>query len=356
MANRYLNYEGLERLVENIDKKYAPIAAIIFQSNITDIESLPALTGVKTGWMYNIQTGGETTEEFVEGAGHVLSDGENVAAVELITGYENVVSPSATDDPKALGWYELKDTEYVLSDDRLPVSGKTYYEATKIKKWDTFGGLFDLESKYLEFGNKFPQSPASRLVDGRTFLYMGETSKVYTYITSPEGRPTDNGYFEGTFTEVTDATIYYNPKQQGLYEPINPEVAVYTEATPIGTEDPSDEGWYEEDSSTPGTYIPTTDTSVDPDSTGKKYYTKNIAYALSEDVTVDDTKTYFIGTFVASTDTSVAKNKIYYTESDHYKKAVIYKYNATTNDWESQSSNTGDMIPITMKEIDDLFI
>ena len=356
MANQYLNYEGLQRLVENIDKKYAPIAAIVFQSNIANIESLPVLTGVKTGWMYNIQTGGETTEEFVEGAGHVIADGENVAAVELITGYEAIVSPSSMDDPKALGWYELENTEYVLSNDRLPDVEKTYYEATKIKKWDTFGGLFDLESKYLEFGDKFPQGPASRLVDGRTFLYMGETSKVYTYVVSPEGRPVENGYFEGIFTEVADATIYYNPKQQGLYEPIDPEVAVYAEVTPTGGENPSAEGWYEEDTATPGTYIPTSDTTVDPGSTGKKYYIKNVAYVLSEDVTVDDTKTYFTGVLEASAATSVVANKIYYTESDHYKKAVIYKYNATTNDWEPQSSSTGDMIPITTKEIDDLFI
>lgn len=356
MANQYLNYEGLQRLVENIDKKYAPIAAIVFQSNIANIESLPALTGVKTGWMYNIQTGGETTEEFVEGTGHILADGENVAAVELITGYEAIVSPSSMDDPKALGWYELENTEYVLSNDRLPDVEKTYYEATKIKKWDTFGGLFDLESKYLEFGDKFPQGPASRLVDGRTFLYMGETSKLYTYIASPKGRPTDNGYFEGAFTEVADTTSYYNPKQQGLYEPIEPEVAVYAEVTPVGTENPSTEGWYEENTVIPGTYILTSDTTVDPGSTGKKYYIKDIAYVLSDDVTVDNTKTYFIGVFTASTDASVVTNKLYYVESDHYKKAVIYKYNTITNDWEPQSSSTEDMIPITTKEIDDLFI
>jgi hypothetical protein len=48
---QYLDYAGLQRLVENIDKKYAPIQAIIFKSTVDDIASLPALNTVKAGWM-----------------------------------------------------------------------------------------------------------------------------------------------------------------------------------------------------------------------------------------------------------------------------------------------------------------
>ena len=106
MANKYLDYAGLQRLVENINKKYAPIQAIIFKSTVDDIASLPALSTVKAGFMYNIKTGGLTTADFVEGAGHIVTDGENVAAVELITGY-SVVAPAASADPKALGYYEV---------------------------------------------------------------------------------------------------------------------------------------------------------------------------------------------------------------------------------------------------------
>ena len=355
-TSKYLDYAGLQRLVENIDRKYAPISAIVFKNSVEDIAHLPALNTQKAGYMYNVKTGGLTTADFVEGAGHIVADGENIAAVELLTGaFTPVVSPAATDDPKALGWYEEdtvtfvdvtasldpsdspvalglyeedslnpgqyvltadvtiiggkayyeREATYQLSQDRLPVSGKTYFTADTVMKWDLMGGVFDLEDRYLEFGDQFPQGPASKMTDGRTFLYMGDDVKAYTYVASPEGRPNENGYFEGTFVAVAPADIY-NPHQQGLYE----EDAVLT-----------------------GVYV------------------------LSDDKTYDNTKTYYEGTFVASTDTSVDPAKKYYTESDLYKKAVIYTYNATTNDWEAQSSGgSGDMIPITNKEIDDLFI
>lgn len=391
---QYLDYAGLQRLVENIDKKYAPIQAIIFKSTVEDIASLPALNTVKAGWMYNVKTGGLTTDDFVEGAGHIVADGENIAAVELLTGeYTEVTVIAADDDPKAKGWYEIDTTTsyyapvtpatgsedpsaegwfefavgtpladpkaegffeadgvnfvlsedttvdagktyytgavsadtsiqagktyyeniveytYKLSQDRLPVTGKKYFEAGTVMKWDLLGGVFDLEDRYLEFGDVFPQGPASRLVDGRTFLYMGETSKIYTKVDSPEGRPNENGYFElDSATAVVDPTAIYNPKQQGLYE---------QDAT-----DPS-----------------------------------AVFYVASTDITYDNTKTYYECEFVASTDTTVDPAKIYYTEADHYKKAVIYQYDATEKEWIAQSNGgTDDMIPITNKEIDDLFI
>ena len=309
MGNKYLDYEGLQRLVQNIDRKYAPISAIVFKSTVEDIDHLPSLAAQKAGYMYNIHTGGLTTADFVEGAGHIVADGENIAAVELLTGvYNPVADPAPTDDPKALGWYESDGAAtpvYTLSQDRLPVAGKTYYTAETVMKWDLMGGVFDLEDRYLEFGDRFPQGPASRMTDGRTFLYMGETVKGYTYVADPEGRPNENGYFEGTFTAVDDPTAISNPKQQALYE---------------------------EDALITGVYV------------------------LSEDIEKQDGKTYYEGAFVASTDVSVNPAKKYYTEADLYKKATIYTYNATTEDWEAQSSGGSDMIPITNAEIDNLFI
>ena len=355
MATKYLDYAGLQRLVENIDKKYAPIAALIFQGSVEDIAHLPALNTQKVGWMYNVEVGGGTTSDFVEGPGHVLGDGENVAVVEFITGYSKIASPAATDDPKALGWYEedtvsfvdvtadldpsadpaalglyeedslnpgqyipTADTTiqsgkayyervatYVLSADRIPVSGKDYFEATTVKKWDILGGVFDLENRYLEFGQEFPRD--TRVVDGRTFLYMGDDTKVYTLVASPSGRPADEGYFEGTFTPVADPTTIFNPKQQGLYEEITP-------------------------STTPATYV------------------------LSSDVTYDNTKTYYEGAFVASADVTVDPAKVYYTEAAQYSKGTIYEYDSTAQDWIAQSSGASDMIPITTAELDDLFI
>jgi len=354
MANKYLDYEGLQRLVENINKKYAPIQAIVFKSTVDDIASLPVLNTVKAGYMYNIKTGGLTTDDFVEGAGHIVADGENIAAVELITGYTAVAAPAATDDPKALGWYEAvityndvtatldpganpaglglyefdgtnytltadtsvtpsknyfeQVTTYELSQDRLPVAGKTYYTADTVMKWDLLGGVFDLEDRYLEFGDVFPQGPASRMVDNRTFLYMGETTKVYTKVDTPEGRPSENGYFEvDSATPVADPSTIFNPKQQQLYE----------------------------------------EDATDPSA---------VFYVLSADTAPVDGKTYYEVDFVASVDTSVDPTKIYYTEAEQYRKGGIYQYDATAKDWTLQSSGGADIIPITNKEIDDLFI
>lgn len=348
---KYLSYEGLAHFLEKLNEKFAPIQAIVFKSSVDDIASLPALNTQKAGFMYNIKTGGLTTDDFVEGAGHIVADGENIAAVELFTGeytvqslaadadpkalglyevdtitYDDVTSTLASDaDPAALGLYEFDGTDYnltadttvvasksyfkqvvtyKLTTDRLPVSGKSYYLAGTVMKWDLMGGVFDLEDRYLEFGDTFPQGPASRMTDGRTFLFMGDDQKVYTHVDTPSGRPSENGYFEAVFTPVADATAYFNPKQQDLYE-----------ETALGSG----------------------------------------IYALSSDIVVDTGKTYYTGVFTPSVDTTVDVSKNYYTEADQYKKAVIYEYSTTAEDWIAQSSSS-DMIAITNTEIDDLFI
>ena len=297
--------------------------------------------------MYNIKTGGLTTTDFVEGPGHIVADGENVAVVELRTGvYTNVVSVTTSDDPKAEGWFEVSSASavtpagsenpseegwyeeasgiytittdttvdvgttyytvtFALSTDRIADTSKEYYSADAVKKYDILGGVFDLEGRYLEFGDTFPQGPASRMVDGRTFLFMGDTVKGYTYVASPTGRPKDEGYYEGTFSAVADQTTVFNPHQQGLYE---------------------------EDAVTTGVYV------------------------LSTDKTRDTSKTYYAGTFAASTDTTVDPAKFYYTEADLYKKSGIYTYDSTANDWTLESQSGSEMDPISNSEIDELFI
>jgi hypothetical protein len=392
-TNKYLDYAGLQHFYEKLQLQFAPISAIVFKSSVDDIASLPALNTQKAGWMYNIKTGGLTTPDFVEGAGHIVADGENIAAVELLTGTYTAQSLAPDADPKALGLYEVDTTTsyyapvtpatgsedpssegwfefavgtptadpkaegffeadgvnfiasedttidagktyytgavsadtsiqagktyyelitevtYKLTQDRLPATGKTYYKAETVMKWDLMGGVFDLEDRYLEFGDQFPQGPASRLVDGRTFLYMGEDTKIYTKVDTPTGRPNEDGYFElDSATVVTDISTIYNPKQQGLYE----------------------------------------EDATDPSA---------VFYVHSTDVAYDNTKTYYECAFVASTDTTVDPTKIYYTEADQYKKAVIYQYDSTAKDWVAQSSSgTGDLEPITTAEIDELFI
>ena len=356
-TSKYLDYAGLQKLVENIDKKYAPIAAILFKGSVDDIANLPALNTQKAGWMYSIKTGGISTDDFVEGAGHVITDGENVACVELITGYTPVPSGDVTPDkdPKALGWFEsdgAAEPTYTPSTDRIADPNKTYYTADTVNKWALMGGVFDLEGRYLEFGTDFPHDVASRMVEGRTFLFMGSDRKVYTFVASPSGRPVDNNYFEIEKAEVADPADYDSLKEVPLYELV-PNTDKYVEVTPVGTENPQDEGWYVEDS-TPGTYIPTTDQTVQ---VGTVYYKRSDEYIRTDDVEPAIGKDYYLVTFVASTDSTVDTDKNYYTEAALYTKATIYAYDATNEEWVAQSSGgSGDMIPITNAEIDDLFI
>lgn len=123
-------------------------------------------------------------------------------------------------------------------------------------KWDILGGVFDISDR-LQFGSTMPLNPTN----GQTFLYMGDTT----------------------------------------YE--------YEEVTPVGTENPQEEGWYVSDGA--GGYTPTTDTTVQGGTT-------------------------------------------YYTRSEQYVTGVIYVYDSTGSAWIPQSSGDN-MIPITNGEIDALF-
>ena len=258
-VKRYLDYVGLQEVVTKIKENYANIEALIYKGSVEDIPHLPDLATQRVGYMYTVQVGGGTTSDFVEGPGKILADGENVAAVEVITGY-TAATPTGDENPKVEGWYEVVGSNYVLTTDTTVDPSKTYFIASKVLKWDMIGGLFNLEGRYLEFGPVMPNSP----VNGRTFLYMGDT----TYI--------------------------------------------YNEVTPVGDENPQEEGWYVE-GSTPGTYELTTDITVQ------------------------------VGT-------------TYYEQEEQYVKGVVYVYDNTLADpaWVPQTA--GDTYdPITAREIDVLF-
>ena len=139
----------------------------------------------------------------------------------------------------------------------IAVNTETDTSLPAVMKWDVVPGVFKLDDR-LQFGNSMPLNP----VDEQTFLYMGDT----------------------TFS--------------------------YDEVTPAGTEDPSEEGWYEYD-------------SVQEE------------YVLSQDTTVDTQKTY-------------------YEKNEEYVHGVIYVYDDTTHEWVAQSSGTI-MVPITNAAIDALF-
>lgn len=171
---KYLDYEGLELYNDLIKETYAPVQAIQYKGTVATISGLPTVSGVAIGSMYNITEGGISTSDFVEGAGKVIRNGTNVVAInvaadgdpvemkwDIIAGvfsvddkltfgtsmpvspengdtflymgnnvYEyNAVTPTGTENPKELNWYEYDATEseYNLTEDEEVQSGTSYF-------------------------------------------------------------------------------------------------------------------------------------------------------------------------------------------------------------------------------------
>lgn len=165
----FLDYPGLEELVAKIKEKYAPIQAIQYKGTVATISSLPTVATAHDGDMYNIVTGGTTTADFIEGAGHTISDGTNVVAINTET------------DP----------------------------EEPAIMKWDILPGVFVLDDR-LQFGTSMPDTD---LEDGRIFLYLGATTYTYDAVT-PVGteNPKELGWYEydavsETYSLTEDETV-----------------------------------------------------------------------------------------------------------------------------------------------------
>lgn len=161
MQKQYLDYTGLAHLITKLNEKFAPIKAFVYLGSVEDIAHLPTVSEVRNGGIFNVVSEGTTTADFVEGAGKKLQAGENVVAVNVGT------------------------------------------DAEPTMKWDILGGVFDFSDR-LQFGTSMPQTD---LYNGRTFLYLGETT--YTY---------DEATLEGS----------ENPKALGLYE-LDNEVYVLTQ-------------------------------------------------------------------------------------------------------------------------------
>lgn len=152
-SKEYLNYEGLQEFYAKLKQKYG--VALQFKGTVQDVAALPSLgsgTTVKQGFVYNIVDEDETTADFVEGAGHVLRAGSNVAAVNVAAG-----------------------------------------GAPEVLKWDILAGFFSVDDK-LTFGDTMPATPA----DGDTFLYMGDTTHTFSAVTGLVGteNPHALGYYE----------------------------------------------------------------------------------------------------------------------------------------------------------------
>ena len=150
-TKKYLDYEGLSAFKAKCDEAYALNGALNFKGTVPTISALPTVAGTHVGDMYNVTTGGTTTADFVEGAGKVLDDGENVVAVNV----------AGTGEPVSM-------------------------------KWDILGGVLDVSDK-LTFGSTMPANPE----DGDTFLYLGATTYTYSEVTpEADDNPSELGWYE----------------------------------------------------------------------------------------------------------------------------------------------------------------
>lgn len=147
MATRkYLDYEGLTELVSKIKSLINQIGHVTFKGVVSDVSSLPALSGTTDGYMYMITTAGETTSDFVEGAGIQFKANTEVVRVTI------------SDTPK----------------------------------WALLGTIFDVDDR-LQFGTTMPSTPS----DGDTFLYTGpQTYKTYTGTLTALSDPNALGLYE----------------------------------------------------------------------------------------------------------------------------------------------------------------
>lgn len=75
----------LSVLNEEIISGSAAGTAIKYKGSKANIAALPTVSETPEGYMYTLISGGTTTSDFVEGAGHNIPDGENVVAVNVGT-------------------------------------------------------------------------------------------------------------------------------------------------------------------------------------------------------------------------------------------------------------------------------
>lgn len=176
---KVLDINGLDHLVDKLEQKYG-VHGIIAKGTVATISALPTIANVEIGWLYNITTGGETTADFVEGAGKTIPDGANVICVDTGDG------------------------------------------TTVVKKWDVQSGTFKVDDR-LQFGTQFPVGATN----GQPFLYLGVDTYTYDAVQDPTGNPQEQGWYEydsstETYvltqdTEVQQGTSYFEKNEQYLH-------------------------------------------------------------------------------------------------------------------------------------------
>ena len=166
------------------------------------------------------------------------------------------------------------------------------------------------------------------VVDRDKTYYESQIEYVPTLDTVPDESKT---YY---VLENDEYTVVSDPQSSDIgsyYE----QATVYSSVEPVGTENPSGEGWYEREEvptfsafseidydKIVSTYSPTVDDEID---SRKTYYEQLSAYSKTQDVYLDGTKTYYIledGQYVPVQEPSEAELENYYE--------VIYLYSAVT--------------------------
>lgn len=136
---------------------------IKYKGSKANIAALPTVATTPEGYMYTLISGGTTTADFVEGAGHTIPDGENVAAVNVGT------------------------------------------EENPVMKWDTLGGITDGLQPLITALNKL----SSDLVDDSTSTnkFVTETEKQ-TWNGKQDALTFDTTPTQGSTNPVTSGGIY----------------------------------------------------------------------------------------------------------------------------------------------------
>lgn len=133
---------------------------IKYKGSKATVAALPTVSETPEGYMYTLTFGGTTTSDFVEGAGHTLPRGENVAAVNVGT------------------------------------------EENPVMKWDTLGGITDGLQPLITTLNKL----SADLVD--------DTTATHKFVTAAE-KQTWNGKQDALTFDTTPTENSTNPVTSG---------------------------------------------------------------------------------------------------------------------------------------------
>ena len=150
----------LSVLNEEIISGSASGTAIKYKGSKANIAALPTVSETPEGYMYTLISGGTTTSDFVEGAGHTIPDGENVASVNVGT------------------------------------------EETPAMKWDTLGGITDGLQPLITALNKL----SADLVD--------DSNSTNKFVTAAE-KQTWNSKQDALTFDITPTENSTNPVESG---------------------------------------------------------------------------------------------------------------------------------------------